>query len=769
MKLRTKFILFFGAFLLSVALGIYFYAELVVGEVFKKQTTNNFRIIAEQSENSYLMFLGSMKVRVLDWTSDNTIRELSKSIIASPKESSERARLAQEFSTYVSEKKMPFDKTIFLTDLLDHNGIIIASTKPERIGKDEKEEEADDRRAHNFTDAINSKFGEVFFGRIVIKKDEHPEPTMNATVRLFEITNSKKIEPIDAVLLVYFENAEQIAEALGSGSSIYAGAPEKQGRLTAEALLETYQTSDIYLVNSDRTMITHSRGRKEDGVYKQVGTLPVRECFDNGREISEEYDNYMGVRVLGSSMCFKSEGVVIIVEVNKDEVYAPVRMLTRSTIIVGVFPMSLGILVIIFFIRRPLARINEVVLVAKRVAQGDLNAGVIVQTRDELGYLASAINTMIIAIRFVQKELQASKNKSDEEKATKEALLESLGEGMIATNKDGDIIAVNHMAEKMLNIKLADVMGENAVDIIEAMDEGGNKIPNEERPITQAAKGASPITRNMIYHRKNDGSFPVNATVTPIIIDGKASGSIVIFRDITKEKELEKTRGDLLSLASHQLRTPLSGTKWLIETLKRGLHGPLTAGQTEYLDEIYKINERMTGLVHDMLGVLRMEGDASLAKNEEVSVQNIILTVFETLRGVAESKQIKIHLPECIDYTIITDPLLLRNILESLISNAINYSEPNREIIVGLQRTPTEFTFSIKDLGIGIPSDEQSHLFERFYRASNAKTFDTRGSGLGLYIANMLAKKIGARLSFESEEGKGSTFYVHVPYQNPTS
>jgi len=354
----------------------------------------------------------------------------------------------------------------------------------------------------------------------------------------------------------------------------------------------------------------------------------------------------------------------------------------------------------------------------------------------------------------------------EEAKAKAEALLASLGEGMIAIDKDGKLIALNPVAEKMLNLKSETVMGKLAVDVIEAVDENNIDIPDEERILNIALSGEPVTMSTMRYKKRGDGYFPISVTWTPVIIGGVVTGAVGIFRDITKEKELEKARGDLLSLASHQLRTPLSGTKWLIETLKKGIHGTLTPGQTEYIDELYKINERMTGLVHDMLGVLRLEGGDSIVKNENVSTKNLLYTVFETLRGVAESKQIAIRVPEDADYAINTDPLLLRNILENLVGNAINYSESGREVVVNVKRKDSEFLFAVTDSGIGIPKGEQQQIFERFYRASNAKTFDTRGSGLGLYIASILAKKIGAHLSFESEEGNGSTFYVHLPYGN---
>ncbi|TAN35692.1 PAS domain S-box protein [Patescibacteria group bacterium] len=769
MKLRTKFILFFGTFLFIIALSISLYTQYIVGGIFKHQAVSNLRIIAEQSESAYLSFLGAMKVRVIDWTSDAALRDRAKAVMNSPIDSKERELAAKEFGRYVVEKKMPFDKTIFITDLLDKNGIVIASSQQNRIGKNELEEETEHGKVHDIENTLNSKFGDAFFGTIVLDGDENPDPSLSVTVRLFEPMSGDVREPLDLVLLVYYSNVMEIADVLGSGTSIYAGIPSITGRLTQGALLEEYETSDLYLVNNDRYLVTPSRSVRNVMVKQKVDTLPVRECLEKGKEINEEYDNYLGVRVLGASMCFQNEGIVVLAEVEKQEIFEPLTTLIKHTTTVGTTAFAFGILIIVLFLKRPLEHIYDIVSVAKKVEGGNLNVSTNIETNDELGYLSSSFNKMIESVRNTQKDLRASKHHVEEEKAKDEALLASLGEGMVATDKSGNIIAINRMAEEMLGWKSDEVIGKKAVDVWSMLDENRNEVPAEQRPITIATTGTSVISNTSMYNRKDDGYFPVAITVNPVMLDEKVIGSIAIFRDITREKELEKTRGDLLSLASHQLRTPLSGTKWLIETLKTGLHGSLTSGQTEYLNEIYKINERMTGLVHDMLGVLRMEGDTAKPKNEDVSIKTIMATLFETFHGVAESKGMRVELPEKTDYTVNTDPLLLRNILESFISNAINYSNPGGSVVINIKEKDSELIFSVKDSGIGIPRSEQRQIFERFYRASNAKTFDTRGSGLGLYIASMLAKKIGARVSFESEEGRGSTFYVHVPCRSANS
>ena len=242
-----------------------------------------------------------------------------------------------------------------------------------------------------------------------------------------------------------------------------------------------------------------------------------------------------------------------------------------------------------------------------------------------------------------------------------------------------------------------------------------------------------------------------------------------VIHDLNRENEIEKTRKDLLALASHQLRTPLSGTKWLIETLQKGIPGKLSEKQSEYLGELYKINESMTSLVNDMFNVVRLEEEHGEVKLENVIIQTAFTNVVTTLSGKIEKKNIKIAYEGNSEYSIWSNMSLFQNLLQCLVSNAVTYSLPESQIIIGVIKSPEEVVVSIKDSGIGIPKDEQKRLFERFYRASNAKTFYTQGTGLGLYIAATIAKKLGVRITLESEIGKGSTFSVHFPSKNTSA
>jgi PAS domain S-box-containing protein len=376
-----------------------------------------------------------------------------------------------------------------------------------------------------------------------------------------------------------------------------------------------------------------------------------------------------------------------------------------------------------------------------------------------------------IAVQNVLEDLRVEKEALADTNAKDEALLQSIGEGVAAVDKDGKIILMNHAAEQMLGLSAKQVVGKLLVNAWKVLDEKGNPVPEEKRPIAVALKGKTTTTTagpSYFYTRKNGAAFPVAITVTPVVIENKIIGAVDIFRDMTKEKEQEKLRTDFLSLASHQLRTPLSGTKWLIETIQRKILGAVNPKQKKYLDQIYQVNERMIQLVSEMLGVLRLESESGPIKKETVFISNLYKDISVSMMAAAKSRKIILqsNLKNHKDVAFQTNQEIVKSILECFISNAINYSNPGQEVILDVQEEKAAVVFSVKDNGIGVPEEEQKKLFERFYRASNAKAFKPGGSGLGLSIAKMLAEKIGGKISFESKENKGTTFYLRLPKVN---
>lgn len=763
MSLRTKFILFFTILFASLATLGALYFNYSVRKSFKEQILNNLSVLAEENESTYFAFTGQLRTLATNWSSDNYIKELAEKIVDQSLSSTTRAKATDDFGTYLRDKKMLYNKSVTIVDILNDQGIVIASNRNDRIGVDEGKEERE-HGVHYFSKTINADFGEAFVRSIVFEEDESTEPMFHVTTRLFstKLDAEGKFIPLPAVLLVHFVSLQQLSDILqGLNKS-------EDNRITEKGFIRSFETSEAYLVNSNRLIVTPTRFEPNVTYTTHISTTPVEECLQNGKDVIGEYLNYRGLPVFGVSMCLVEDGLVLIKEIEMEESYKLFSILWQRTIIYGGIFFTVIIIATFIATRSILRRIRIVTSAAEKVTHGDFTAYASFQGNDEISVLATTFNTMTAKLRDLYRNLEyrvAQRTKLLKlDKAKIEALLQSIGEGIISTDEYGKVIKINHSAEKMLQWKEDEILGKMFTETIPAYDEKGEVIPPADRALPIVLTRGVPTTLLASFARKDGSRFPVSVLVNPVILEGNLVGATAAIRDITKEKEIEKMRLDLLSLASHQLRTPLSGTKWLIETLRKGIHGPLNKEQDEYIEEIYKINERMTGLVSDMLSALRIESGMESFQVEAVSVSSLFDALSVTMTPLAQAKQIFLRFNTEESATLETARELLRNILESFISNAIVYSPAGTEISVDVKNEPASITFSVTDHGIGIPKDEQSEIFSRFYRASNARVANTRGSGLGLYIASVLAEKIGGKVSFVSEEGKGSTFFVHVPY-----
>lgn len=232
--------------------------------------------------------------------------------------------------------------------------------------------------------------------------------------------------------------------------------------------------------------------------------------------------------------------------------------------------------------------------------------------------------------------------------------------------------------------------------------------------------------------------------------------------------DLKAKRAYFYSRALHKMRSPLSGAKLLIETMQRGVVGELTVKQKEYLDQIHGVSEMAIKLAADIFDLLNMDNEGIAIKKEKFSISGLYNDEFlSKIELAAKNAGIIINdkLKDKNGLIIEADAQLWRNIMEVFILNAVNYSEKGKEIVLDLKEENDAVIFFVKDNGIGIPKDEQAKIFEHFYRASNGKNFKSYGSGLGLYRAKIFAEKIGAEIYFESEENKGSIFYLKISKQ----
>ncbi|OGE88049.1 MAG: hypothetical protein A3J07_01790 [Candidatus Doudnabacteria bacterium RIFCSPLOWO2_02_FULL_49_13] len=232
-----------------------------------------------------------------------------------------------------------------------------------------------------------------------------------------------------------------------------------------------------------------------------------------------------------------------------------------------------------------------------------------------------------------------------------------------------------------------------------------------------------------------------------------------------KKNSLSKVQSDFVNLTSHQLRTPLSGIKWLLELLQKSDTGNLNKKQKDFIEKINSSNERMIALVNDLLEVSRIEQGQTKLYLQATDLTDIVQSMVKEKEKEIKKKKLQVSFTiEQEPFPLVrTEPNKIKQAVNNLISNAIAFTPDGGRIAVNLGRDGEFALVSIADTGVGIPKEQQSQIFNRFFRGTNVLTLETTGTGLGLFISKIFIEASGGRIWFKSEENKGTTFYFTLP------
>lgn len=407
----------------------------------------------------------------------------------------------------------------------------------------------------------------------------------------------------------------------------------------------------------------------------------------------------------------------------------------------------------------------------KEIAAGKIGTPIepqFLERKDEIGQLAAAFKEMTVRLKKTLDDLAESNRRIEQERVKDEAILVAIGDGLVVTDNAGKILFINNSFEDILGWRAMEVLGKHIFDVIPSEDEQGKRLPNDRRALSIAlrtGKKAFPdVPSNHYYVRKDGNRFPVTVTATPIVLGEKITGAVEVFRDISKEKEIDRAKSEFVSLASHQLRTPLSTTSWYAEMLLSGDVGKITPAQRKYLEEVYHANQRMVELVNALLNVSRIELGTFAIEPELVDITRIGREALSELKPqIAERKLSVTTKFESGFPKMQADPRLTRIIFQNLLTNAVKYTPERGKVTIAVERKGPDALITISDTGFGIPESARPKIFTKLFRADNVQERESDGTGLGLYIVKAIVDAAGGTIRFDSVENKGTTFFVTLP------
>ncbi len=359
------------------------------------------------------------------------------------------------------------------------------------------------------------------------------------------------------------------------------------------------------------------------------------------------------------------------------------------------------------------------------------------------------------ALLNILEDVEEERRGAEAERNRTISIISNFTDGLLIFDKEAKLFLINPKAKSLLKINnKRKLLGSSITDFAKKVE--FKPILNLlSKDIKQVSRKELQIRRGLILEVSSLSIFHKKDVV----------GKLVILHDITREKLIEKMKTEFVSIAAHQLRTPLSAIKWTLKMLLDGDLGKITIEQKEFIKKTYQSNERMIGLINDLLNVSRIEEGRYLYKPILCNIIEIIQSVIDSLKQEIVRKKIifKFKKPKEKLPQVKADKEKIKLAIQNLTENAIKYTKPGGKITIFLRHSKKKIEFEEKDTGVGIPKDQYSRIFTKFFRASNAIKMETEGSGLGLYIVKNIINAHGGKIWFKSKLGKGTSFFFELP------
>ncbi|MGX7030698.1 cell wall metabolism sensor histidine kinase WalK [Vagococcus zengguangii] len=436
----------------------------------------------------------------------------------------------------------------------------------------------------------------------------------------------------------------------------------------------------------------------------------------------------------------------------KSDLEAKYKEISNITLIfftASMIAMAISVTIAILVARGITKPIGEMQQQAKRIANGDYSVQVDVYGRDELGLLGETFNELSDHVKEAHETLESERHRLD-------GVLSHMTDGVVATDRRGKVIIINEMAQLLLDTTPEEALSKNIVDLLgidpsytfrQLVEEENERLidiseENEEPTILKA---------DFAMIRRESGFI---------------SGLVCVLHDVTEQEKSERERREFVSNVSHELRTPLTSMRSYLEALSDG------AWQSEelapkFINVSLEETDRMIRMITDLLELSRMDNKKLVLQKELVNLNEMFKFVIERFEMMIMSQNLNYTIKR--EFTgrtiwIDADSDKMIQVLDNIMNNAIKYSPDGGQITCSLLETHNNVIISITDQGMGIPRRDLRRVFDRFFRVDKARSRAMGGSGLGLAISKEVIQSHGGTIWAESEEGKGSTFIISLPY-----
>ncbi|QYN64039.1 cell wall metabolism sensor histidine kinase WalK [Lactiplantibacillus plantarum] len=532
-----------------------------------------------------------------------------------------------------------------------------------------------------------------------------------------------------------------------------------------KTILSNYNNTnvdEIQVVDSKGTIRGTSDVNDQSVVGQKTTDRNVKNAIYNNRTYTKStYDTqnngryYVSIVPLYSSNSAGNSSQlvgVLYVRANMKSVYSTINNIMGIFVIASLAAMVLGLGIAIIIARAITRPIEEMKQQTQRIARGDYAGQVRVYSDDELGQLAKAINNLSIRVEESQESTEAERRRLD-------SVLSHMSDGVIATDRRGNITIINETASDFMDVTAEKAIGSSILDILKIRDDYSLRdlIENQDEL--------------MLDFSSNERDLILNAYFSLIQREsGFISGLVCVLHDVTEQQKIDNDRKQFVSNVSHELRTPLTSLRSYIEALSDGAwKDPEVA--PGFLKVTQEETDRMIRMINELLSLSRMDSGTTRVDMELVNINemfNYVLDRFDMILkkddNPAKYYTIKREFTKR-DLWVEIDTDKFTQVLDNIMNNAIKYSPDGGVVTCRLLETHNQVIISISDQGLGIPRADLGHVFDRFFRVDKARSRAQGGTGLGLAISKEVVQMLGGRIWVDSVEGKGSTFYISLPYE----